>query len=42
MPMPEQVQYRNEGTQSSAGMLRDRTEIQDAGGINLDNDAQLC
>ncbi len=43
--MPEPVRYRNKGTQSGTGMLRYRTEIQvpeaDAGGIDLDADAQL-
>ncbi len=31
IPMPEPVRYRNKGTQSGTGMLRYRTEIQDAG-----------
>jgi hypothetical protein len=29
--MPEPVRYRNKGTHSGTGMLRYRTEIQDAG-----------
>jgi hypothetical protein len=45
--MPEPVWYRNKETQSGTGMLRYWTEIKDAGipyagGIHLDNDAQLC
>ncbi len=42
--MPEPVRSRNKGTQSGTGMLRYRTEIQDAGmptGIALDANAQL-
>jgi hypothetical protein len=31
MPMPQQVLYRNKGTQSSTGMLRYRTVRPDAG-----------
>jgi hypothetical protein len=31
MLLPEPVRYRNKGTQSGTGMLRYRTEIQDAG-----------
>ncbi len=31
MPIPEQVRYRNKGTQFGTGMFRYRTERQDAG-----------
>ncbi len=31
IPMPEPVRYRNKATQSGTGILRYRTEIQDAG-----------
>jgi len=31
MLMPEPFRYRNKGTQSGTGMLRYRTEMQDAG-----------
>jgi hypothetical protein len=46
MSMPEPVRCQDKGTQFITGMLRYRTEIQDAaitdaGGINLDADAQL-
>ena len=41
MPIPEPVWYQNIGNQSGTGMLRYRTEIQDAGSIDLVADAQL-
>jgi hypothetical protein len=43
VPIPDRVRYRNKGTQSGTGMLRYRSETQnaDAGGIDLDADAQL-
>jgi hypothetical protein len=45
--MPGPVQYQEKRAQSGTGMSRYRTEIRDArnadaGGIDLDADAQLC
>jgi len=41
MPMPKPVRHQNNGSQSGTGTLLYQTEIRDAGGIDLDADAQL-